>query len=48
MSGFARRERMHVDVQLEEAVNYGQLPNRLLTAFEVADKHSRAAIRHDA
>jgi hypothetical protein len=37
MSGFARRERMHVDVQLEEAVNYGQLPNRLLTAFEVAE-----------
>ena len=28
---------MHVDVQLEEAVNYGQLPNRLLTAFEVAE-----------
>ena len=28
---------MHVDVQLEEAVNYGQLPNRLLTAIEVAE-----------
>ena len=28
---------MNLDVQLEEAVNYGQLPNRLLTAFEVAE-----------
>ena len=28
---------MHVNVQLEEAVNYGQLPNWLLTAFEVAE-----------